>query len=106
MTHVEAAKGKLLIVGGAEDTGNVKKLSVGDESRNFEHFELLRELLPADRKKGHRIEVITTASEEPHEMGKKYKAAFEKAGIGDVGILHIATREETKDPGVLKRIES
>jgi cyanophycinase len=104
---VESAKGKLLIVGGAEDTGNPDKLaSARDESRNFEHFELLRELLPSDSKKGHRIEVITTASEEPHEMGKKYKAAFKNAGMGEVGILHITTREETKDPDILKRIES
>jgi cyanophycinase len=103
----ETSKGKLLIIGGAEDTGGRKKPSEGgdEESRNFEHFELLRELLPSESKKEHRIEVITTASEEPHEMGNKYKSAFEKAGIGNVGIMHIGSREEARDGKMIKRVE-
>jgi cyanophycinase len=104
---LETVKGKLLIIGGAEDTGNKeKRAGLGADSRNFEHFELLRELLPTDGKKRHRIEVITTASEEPNEMGKKYKLAFERAGIGGVSILHIGTRDEAKENSILKRVES
>lgn len=102
----ENPRGKLLIIGGGEDTGNRGRLSENrEESKNFEHFELLRELLPAERNKEHRIEVITTASEEPHEMGKKYKAAFEKAQISDVGILHISSREEARKPEVINRVQ-
>src|SRR3954465_6761431 len=100
-------KGKLLIIGGAEDTGGKKKPAEGgdEESRNFEHFELLRELLPPETRKEHRIEVITTASEEPHEMGNKYKAAFEKAEIGNVGILHIGNRDEAKSKPIIDRVK-
>jgi cyanophycinase len=102
----EIPKGKLLIIGGAEDTGSKSKSSKNaEESKNFEHFELLRELMPSEGKKGHRIEVITTASEEPHEMGKKYMSAFENADISNVGIIHVSSREEAKDPDVIKRIE-
>jgi cyanophycinase len=104
--QLESPKGKLLIIGGAEDTGNRKKSSEGgqEESRNFEHFELLRELLPSETGEQHRIEVITTASEEPNEMGQKYKAAFEKAEIKDVGILHIGNRDEARTLEVIDRV--
>lgn len=95
-----------MIIGGAEDTGAKKKSSEGgdEESKNFEHFELLRELLPSESNQDHRIEVITTASEEPHEMGNKYKSAFEKAEISNVGILHIGNREEAKSSEIIDRI--
>jgi cyanophycinase len=98
-------KGKLLIIGGAEDVGNNIRPGEEDQNKNFRHFELLKELLPSNGKANHRIEVITTASEEPHEMGNKYKTAFAKANISDVKILHISNREEAKDPTILKRIE-
>ncbi|MDJ1469572.1 cyanophycinase [Cytophagaceae bacterium YF14B1] len=102
----EVPKGKLLIIGGAEDVGDPEKLSEAqEESRNFRNFEVLQELLPPDAKADHRIEVITTASEEPHEMGKKYQKAFERANISNVGIIHIGNREEAKVPATVKRIE-
>jgi cyanophycinase len=109
MMLLENPKGKLLIIGGAEDVGNKSKgtdRKSAEDNNNFEHFELLRQLLPSESKKQHKIEVITTASEEPQEMGKKYRSAFQKAEIDNVGILHIGTREEAKRADVLKRIEN
>ncbi|MDJ1505903.1 cyanophycinase [Xanthocytophaga agilis] len=102
----EVPKGKLLIIGGAEDIGDPQKLSCAqEESRNFQSFEVLQELLPDNSKADYRIEVITTASEEPNEMGKKYQKAFERANISNVGIIHISNREEANAPATIKRIE-
>jgi cyanophycinase len=102
----ETPKGKLLLIGGAEDIGDKKKRSeAANESKNFEHFELLNELLPPSKKGKHHIEVITTASEEPRAMGEKYRKAFENAEISDVGILHIGTRDEAKHADIVKRVE-
>jgi cyanophycinase len=99
-------KGKLLIIGGAEDIGERKKLSEAqEESTNYKRFEILSELFPTGANGNHRIEVITTASEEPHEMGEKYIKAFKRAEIDNVGILHIGNRNEAKDDATVKRIE-
>jgi cyanophycinase len=94
-------KGKLLIIGGAEDVGDRENTSA---NRNFVPFELLNELVP-DHKASYRIEVLTTASEEPHAMGEKYIKAFERAKIRNVGIIHVGNRDEAKDPSIIKRFE-
>jgi len=96
-------KGKLLIIGGAEDKGEAD--SERPRSRAFRHYEILGELLPPDNRKDHTIEVVTTASNEPLEMGRMYIRAYEKAGFQNVGHISIDNKDEARDAANIKRIE-
>jgi cyanophycinase len=96
-------KGTLLLIGGAEDRGDGRTPQMEGRNKDFEHFEILKEMVPAkgDRKK---IEVITTASSEQEEMMKMYKAAFRKIGFSNTGFMAINSREEARDPAFTERI--
>jgi cyanophycinase len=100
-------KGKLLIIGGAEDKGDANSTpDISQKNRDFKHYEILGELLPPDDRRNHQIEVITTASQEPLEMGRMYMRAFEKAGFSNVGHISIENKEEARTEAFLKRIET
>lgn len=100
-------KGKLLIIGGAEDKGEESSSvpEIKNKNRDFRHYEILGELIPPDRHTEHRVEVITTASSIPMEMGKTYIKAFSKAGFDNVHHMCIESKEEAHDKDYLKRIE-
>ncbi len=53
-----------------------------------------------------RIEVITTASSIPEEVGENYKHAFHKLGCDNIGVIHIRTRAEAQNEEYLQRIKS
>ncbi|MDQ3046260.1 MAG: hypothetical protein M3R27_01845 [Bacteroidota bacterium] len=91
-------KGKLLIIGGAEDKGETATEEISRRNRKFKHFEILRELLPKKRNKKTGIEVITTASENPAEIVKMYKKAFKEAGFKKVGFINMGTNPEANNP--------
>lgn len=96
-------KGKLLIIGGAEDrSGN----DVNESTENSQHmrFEILKCLLPADNKDG-RIEVIATASLQPEEMEKMYRKTFDEIGYKNVGFLNIEDKMQARDIKYYQRIE-
>ncbi len=98
-------KGKLLAIGGAEDKGTDREK--GDEYRNnLNFFELgiLRRIVSEVGGTSSRIEVITTASTIPYEVGENYLDAFGKIGCTDVGLIHIRNREDALQPDYLERI--
>lgn len=100
-------KGKLLIIGGAEDKGDEEGTpEIKSKNRNFKPYDILGELLPPVHRKKHSIEVITTASQIPAEMGKTYIKTFERAGFPNVGHMHISNKDEARDPAFLRRIEN
>ena len=69
----KAPKGTLLIIGGAEDKGDVKNApEIKAKNKLFTHYDILRALVPPDHRKKYSIELITSASEIPHVMGKTY----------------------------------
>lgn len=100
-------KGKLLIIGGAEDKGEASTSvpEIKAKNKDFKHYEILGELIPPDRHVEHRIEVITTASSIPMEMGKTYIKAFAKAGFDNIHHISIESKDEARDPEWLRRIE-
>jgi cyanophycinase len=51
-----------------------------------------------------RIEIITTASVIPREVGPEYIKAFEYLNAKNVGVLYIEKREQAHDPEVLQRL--
>lgn len=102
---MQFAKGKLLAIGGAEDKGT--DLEAGDIQRNnLNFFELgiLRRIVEETGGPGTRIEVITTASMIPHEVGDNYLNAFGKIGCTDVGVMNIRNRADTANEEYLERI--
>jgi cyanophycinase len=98
-------KGKLIAVGGAEDKGT--DLETGEFRRNnLNFFELgiLRRVVEEAGGPSARIEVITTASMIPHEIGESYLNAFGKIGCTNIGLLHIRTRQDAMKQEYVERI--
>lgn len=98
-------KGTMLIIGGAEDKGDGKHPQMEGENKEFEHFEILKHLLPSSNGKK-RIEIITTATEadEMKDMDKTYKNAFRKIGFKDVDFMNIAEKNEARENEFCERI--
>jgi len=79
----EKVKGKLVIIGGAEDK---EKDCV-----------ILKEVVKMCGEEKARMVIITTATEKPHEVGREYEYIFGKLGIRDIRILNIQNREHAND---------
>ncbi len=104
---MQFAKGKLLAIGGAEDKGT--DLETGQIQRNnLNFFELgiLRRIVEETGGPTTRIEVITTASMIPHEVGDNYLNAFGKIGCTDIGVMHIRNRADATNEEYLERIRN
>src|SRR4030095_9420210 len=70
-------KGKLIAIGGAEDKGTT--LEVGETHRqnlNFFELAILRRIIEEAGGSKSRIEIISTASMIPYEVGNNYLNAF------------------------------
>lgn len=97
-------KGILIAVGGAEDKG------IAEEKENVNQLDFFKEGILnkivelAGKKEEPRIEVITTASSIPDEVGRIYKKAFKKLGCAAVGHLKIVQREEADQQKNLERL--
>lgn len=105
-----SAVGKLMIIGGAVNTGSFSEV-VFDENvaRNLNFFErgILRRLINESRlKEDSIIEVIPTASTIPDIVGEEYKKALEYLGANNVNILPIKSRTDANDPATVARAEA
>ncbi len=99
-------KGKLIAVGGAEDKGT--DLETGEVHRsNLNFFELgiLRRIVEEAGGPSSRIEVVTTASMIPYEVGDNYLNAFGKIGCTNIGLMHIRTRHDAMNKEYIDRIQ-
>ena len=100
-------KGKLIAIGGAEDKGT--DLETGEIHRNnLNFFELgiLRRVVEEAGGVNARIEVITTASMIPYEVGENYLNAFGKIGCTNIGLMHIRTRQDAMEKEFVDRIRT
>ena len=97
-------KGKLLIIGGAEDRSDGVKSGMNGINDHFERFKILKELLPSGNAKG-TIEIITTASSAPEEMEKLYSDTFKEMGYPSIGFLHIADKKQARLPELIDRLK-
>lgn len=98
-------KGKLIAIGGAEHKGT--DLETGELHRNnLNFFELgiLRRVVEEAGGPDARIEVITTASTIPNEVGENYLNAFGKIGCTNIGVMHIRNRQDAMDEQYIDRI--
>ncbi|MCU0361061.1 MAG: cyanophycinase [Bacteroidia bacterium] len=100
-------KGKLIIIGGSVDKGSFFK-NPEDQPNNLKFFEqgiLKRISMEAAKKNLSRVEIITTASSIPQEVGNEYVEAFKQLEMQNTGILDIRTRAEANDPIHLERLK-
>jgi cyanophycinase len=102
-------KGKLIIIGGAVDKGSFTEgVYDKDVAKNLNFFEtgILRRLIEESKyKEQSRIEILTTASKIPKEVGIEYVRALAFLGAKNTGVLNIDNRETAGDPEIIKRLE-
>jgi cyanophycinase len=101
-------KGKLIIIGGAVDKGSFSETDIDRTAlHNLNFFEegiLKRVIEESKYKEQSLIEIVTTASKIPNEVGRAYVKAFKYLGADKVDILHIDKREQASDPGNIERL--
>lgn len=102
--------GKLIIIGGAVDKGSFSEMNLDKgASNNLNFFEtgiLKRIINESKHNENSRIEIVTTASIIPREIGPEYVKAFEYLNAKNVGVLYIEKREEAADITVLDRLKA
>ncbi len=102
---MQFAKGKLIAIGGAEDKGtDLEKGEIQRNNLNFFELGILRRIVEEAGGPLSRIEVITTASTIPYEVGDNYLNAFGKIGCTNIGVIHIRNRADAANPEYLERI--
>jgi len=103
---MQFAKGKLMAIGGAEDKGtDLEKGEIQRNNLNFFELGILRRIMEEAGGLSQRIEVITTASMIPYEVGDNYLDAFGKIGCTNVGVMHIRNRGDVLTEDYIQRIQ-
>ncbi|TKC55799.1 cyanophycinase [Pedobacter hiemivivus] len=89
-------KGKLIIIGGAINTGSFTETMFGlPQNMNFFERGILKRITTESSKNTEsRFEIITTASLIPEKVGEEYIKAFAQLEVHNVGVLNIANREQ------------
>ncbi len=103
---MQIPKGTLIAIGGSEDKGT--GIEPNFEPKNYFSFfqdGILKHILSEANGVDSRVEVITTASVIPEEVGRNYIKAFSKLGCKNVGVLHIKKREDTLISEYAERIK-
>jgi cyanophycinase len=100
-------KGKLIAIGGAEDKGSdLEKGAIFRNNLNFFELGILRRIVAEAGGSDASIEVVTTASTIPYEVGENYLDAFGKIGCTNVHIIHVRNREDAQKQEYLERIQA
>src|SRR6218665_1435895 len=98
-------RGKLILIGGAEDKGDSAELTSRSKNKEFVQFEILKELLPTKSKNRQRhLEIITTASEQPDVVMQTYKTAFKAIGFNHIGFMNMGNNPDARNPIFIDRI--
>jgi cyanophycinase len=103
-------QGKLIIIGGAVDKGSFTETDLDKSAtKNLNFFEtgILKRILDESKHKlESRIEVITTASKIPKEIGPEYVKALSYLGANNVDVLDIERREQAMSPEIVARLKA
>lgn len=98
-------KGKLIAIGGAEDKGiNMETGETYRNNLNFFELGILRRFVEESGGPSDRIEVVTTASMIPNEVGNNYLNAFGRIGCTNIGVLHIRNRQDATNKEYVERV--
>jgi cyanophycinase len=99
-------KGKLIAIGGNVDKGTDPEGAITFNTLNFFEFGILQRILSESKGKNSRIEVVTTASMIPAEVGAGYIEAFARLGCHNVGLMHVRNRADTNLPEYHERLRN
>ncbi|MFZ4106835.1 cyanophycinase [Flavobacterium sp.] len=103
-------QGKLIIIGGAVDKGSFTETNLDrDAPKNLNFFEegiLKRVINESKNKEFSRIEIITTASKIPLEIGPEYIKALGYLNAHNTDVINIERREQASDPEILERLRN
>lgn len=107
---MQAVKGKLIIIGGAVDKGSFTEANFHENvANNLNFFEtgiLKRIINESKHKEDSRIEIITTASNIPREVGPEYARALQYLKATNVEIMYLEKREQASNPEMLARLKA
>ncbi|RZK38858.1 MAG: cyanophycinase [Pedobacter sp.] len=101
-------KGKLIIIGGAINTGSFAETQFGlPQNMNFFERGILKRITTESSKGNEsRFEIMTTASLIPEKVGEEYIKAFAQLDVHDVGVLNIGSREEANNSEHVERVKA
>ena len=104
---MNSPKGKLIIIGGSVDKGSFteKEPNLQAKLKFFETGILNRIIQESKHKTKSRIEIITTASSIPKEVGEGYINAFKTLDVHNADVLDLRTREEANAEEYLERLK-
>lgn len=107
---MQTIKGKLIVIGGAVDKGSFTEANFHENvANNLNFFEtgILKRIINESRhKEDSRIEIITTASNIPREVGPEYARALQYLKATNVEIMYLEKREQAADPEMLARLKA
>ena len=105
-----SCRGKLIIIGGAVDKGSFTEKDFDkDVAKNLNFFEkgILKRIIDESKhKENSRIEIVTTASVIPKEVGPEYVKALQYLNAKNTDVLYIERREQANDDEVLARLKA
>ncbi|MES2828569.1 MAG: cyanophycinase [Bacteroidota bacterium] len=98
-------KGKLIIIGGAINTGSFTETQFGlPQNMNFFERGILKKItIESVNNTESRFEIITTASLIPEKVGEEYIKAFSQLDVHNVGVLSINSREQANSLEICER---
>lgn len=100
-------KGKLVIIGGNVDKGTLSEPNF-TQFTNLNFFELgilKRILAESPKKEKSRIEIITTASVIPEQVGEEYIKSFSQLNALNSYVMDIQDRETANSSSMIERVE-
>lgn len=98
-------RGVLVAIGGNEDKGTGDTpLHVKEIAQKFTTSGILYKILNEMKMPEAGIEVVTSASSIPEEVGRNYIEAFNRLGYKNVKILNPSNKYEAERPEILERI--
>ncbi|HXS55521.1 MAG TPA: cyanophycinase [Hanamia sp.] len=103
---MQIPQGKLFAIGGAEDKGvDLEKGEMVRNNLNFFELGILRRIVEEAGGPSIRMEVVTTASMIPNEVGENYLNAFGKIGCTNIGLMPIRNRSDAMHEEYIERIK-
>ncbi|HET6243141.1 MAG: cyanophycinase [Bacteroidetes bacterium] len=100
-------RGKLLIIGGNVDKGTIESGEPLNLNKlNFFEEGILKRMLNELNTSDPRIEIVTSASLIPDDIGEEYIKAFKRLNQKKIGLLHPLSQSEADSQEIIDRLKN